>query len=418
MKNYLLIFLTLLPLIAPAGELTVAERNAQQGFNDTIDRLAEDFVEAYVSIAEPGDYLYTTLGHAAYHLKCPTFNLDYYFTMEGESSKDAVFRFLAGDLKMGLVSLTPEEYLQYYKEENRGVREWKLNLSPQDKQRLWELLDRHTRDWSNLPYDYYHRCCAITIVNIMNELVGRENIHYALPWPEKFKRTPREIIYYALKGHDEWTQFFICILAGNEVDKNIPKERKFIVPNDVVEAWQKATLNGKPLLSEEYVDILPPGARKPDSWWTPTHLGIFLLFLALLSLCSVWIRGTWVKVVGKIVDVSILSIVTLIGVGMTYLLFVSDLCCTDWNWLYVAFNPLPAIFWYWRKYWALPYVAVMIIWIFAMIFVPHLLALSSHIVLIIAFIVVLLKQYFAKNQGKRIFPRGDSSYIMSKTHRI
>ena len=94
MKNYLLIFLTLLPLIAPAGELTVAERNAQQGFNDTIDRLAEDFVEAYVSIAEPGDYLYTTLGHAAYHLKCPTFNLDYYFTMEGESSKDAVFRFL------------------------------------------------------------------------------------------------------------------------------------------------------------------------------------------------------------------------------------------------------------------------------------------------------------------------------------
>ena len=74
--------------------LSVAERNALQGFNDTIDRLAEDFVEAYVSIAEPGDYLYTTLGHAAYHLKCPTFGLDYYFTMEGESSKGALWRFL------------------------------------------------------------------------------------------------------------------------------------------------------------------------------------------------------------------------------------------------------------------------------------------------------------------------------------
>lgn len=376
---------------AQERELTVAKRNALQGFNDTIDRLADDFVEAYVSIAEPGDYLYTTLGHAAYHMKCPTFGLDYYFTMEGENCPDAVLRFLAGELKMGLVSLSPDDYLQFYKIENRGVREWKLNLTPEQEMRLWEILDNHVKDWRNLPYDYYHRCCAITVVNILNELVGRGDIHYAEPWPDKFTRTPREFIYYALRGHDEWTQFFICLLAGNEVDKEIPNERKFIVPMDVVEAWQQATVDGRVLLPEEYVDVLPPGERLPESWWTPFHIGIFLLLFALFSLCTLWIPSRWAKIVGGVVDYTILAIVSVIGVGMTYLLFVSDLCCTEWNWLYIVFNPLPAIFWYWRRYWALPYAVLMLAWVVAMLCVPHLLALSSHIILALSFCVILCK---------------------------
>ena len=372
--------------------LSVAERNALQGFNDTIDRLAPDFVEAYVSIAEPGDYLYTTLGHAAYHLKCPTFGLDYYFTMEGESSKGALWRFLSGDLKMALMVTTPEEYLKYYQQEGRGVKEWKLNLTPEKKQALWALLDKHTEDWTNLPYDYYHRCCAITIVNIMNELVGRENIHYSEPWPEKFKQTPREIIYHALRGHDEWTQFFICILAGNEVDKDIPYERKFIVPNDVIEAWQKATIDGMPVIDNEPIEVLPSYIQKQDTWCTPLFISIVLTCLALLSLCTVWTEKKWMKVCGAVVDYIVLGLITTIGAAMTYLLFVSDLPCTDWNWLYIAFNPSPAIFWYWRKYWALPYAMMMIAWMIAMLFVPHLLALPSHIILTLAFAIVLLKQ--------------------------
>ena len=406
-KIHTILSLLLLAASVSAQEpaMSVAERNAAQGFNDTIDRLAPDFVKAYVSIAEPGDYLYTTLGHAAYHLQCPAFGLDYYFSMEGENSKDAVFRFLAGKLKMGLLPIDPESYLSFYKEENRGVREWELNLSPQNKQRLWAVLDSLTSAWQNLPYDYYHRCCAITIVNVMNELVGRENIHYAEPWPDKFKRTPREFIYYALRGHDEWTQFFICILAGNEVDKDIPNERKFIVPMDVVEAWQKATVDGKPLLSDTYVDILPPGVRRPDSWWTPTHIAIILLVLALLSCGTLWISNKWVKRIGLLVDYVILGIITLIGLSMTYLLFVSNLCCTDWNWLYIAFNPLPAIFWYWRRYWALPYAFMLFIWVVAMLCVPHLLALSSHIILALSFIVVLVKQHFHAPFRLHLLPR-------------
>ena len=59
---YILLFLYSLSasLFARVDEhaLKVAERNAAQGFNDTIDRLAEDFVEAYLVVADPGGVLY------------------------------------------------------------------------------------------------------------------------------------------------------------------------------------------------------------------------------------------------------------------------------------------------------------------------------------------------------------------------
>ena len=48
----------------------VAERNAAQGFNDTIDRLAEDFVEASILVADQGFELFSVLGHMAIRVKC------------------------------------------------------------------------------------------------------------------------------------------------------------------------------------------------------------------------------------------------------------------------------------------------------------------------------------------------------------
>ena len=53
--------------------MSVAERNAAQGFNDTIDRLAPDFVQVSLCIADPTDqsqdYLGIT-GHAFLRLQC------------------------------------------------------------------------------------------------------------------------------------------------------------------------------------------------------------------------------------------------------------------------------------------------------------------------------------------------------------
>jgi Na+/phosphate symporter len=53
---------------------------------------------------------------------------------------------------------------------------------------------------------------------------------------------------------------------------------------------------------------------------------------------------------------------------------------------------LPAICWKWRKYWAVPYAAVLAVWVLVMVLVPHMLVDTTHIVFTLAFAIVLLKQ--------------------------
>lgn len=51
-----------LRLFAATDSLSVAERNAQLGFNDTIDRLAPDFVTVSLCVADPTDQSQDYLG--------------------------------------------------------------------------------------------------------------------------------------------------------------------------------------------------------------------------------------------------------------------------------------------------------------------------------------------------------------------
>lgn len=365
-----------------AHTVSVAERNAQMGFNDTIDRMAEDFVEAYVVIADPGMQLYSVLGHCALRLKCPSFDMDYVFSYEGEDASDKVLAFLAGHLKMALFAIPPAEYCRLYAEDGRGVRQYKLNLSPVEKQELWRILDEESRQGNIHDYDYYHRGCANSCVRFVNKAIQPEKIQYAA-WERKCV-SGRELV----REHTQdalWVRFVLCFISGDEVDKPLYGEKQLLIPTDLVAAWQKADLHGVPLLEQE-AEVLVAGApRTSNGWFTPF---VFALIVLLLSIANLF----WSK---PYFDGLMLGVQTLIGIAMTYLLFVSDLCCTDWNWLYIAFNPFPAIFWHWRRYWAWPYVGMQLLWCGAMIYMlltNQVLADWPHIFIAIAFAMVIVKQ--------------------------
>lgn len=371
--------------------LSVAERNAQMGFNDTIDRWADDFVQASLVVTDPGAVLYSTLGHAAIHLQCPTFDLDYIFSYESENIRQKFLVYLQGGLKMGMFAMTVDDFLEDYRDQSRGVREYTLNLSPEQKQQLWRIADKHVAEGANLPYDYFHRGCAKSVVHVMHEVLGENAIHYAA-WSEKYtKQTQRELVRNFIT-QNPWEEFIMYFLVGIEGDEDCPYEQKLIIPSDLVEVWQKATLeNGTPLLSSEEHTLLEPTKQTKATWCTPLLISILLLLLALLSLLPVWIEDKTIRIAGNIVDYMILGVQTLLGLMMTYLICFSSLPCTNWNWLIIPFNILPAIGWYWRKYWALPYAVVILLWCVAMILAPHILVDWPHILLAITFAIVLAK---------------------------
>jgi len=365
-----------------ADVMPIAERNALQGFNDTIDRMADDFIEAYVVIADPGKQLYSVLGHCALRLKCETFDLDYIFSYEGEDAQKKVLAFLAGHLKMGLFAIPIADYCTLYAKEWRGVRQYRLNLSPETKQELWKILDEETLKGSDLDYDYYHRGCANSCVRFVNRALQGKRIQYA-PWERRFV-TGRELVREHTKDA-LWVRFVTCFISGNEVDKPLYGEKQLLIPEDLVTAWQKATLDGKPLLEQEAEILVQGNKQTANGWFTPLWFAILILLLSIVNLFVRYPYFDWLMLAAQ----------TAVGMFMTYLLFVSDLCCTDWNWLFVAFNPLPAIFWYWRKYWVLPYVGIQGIWCVYMLYmllIDQVLVDWPHIILALAFCVILLKQ--------------------------
>ena len=102
MKRVILNILFLAFALTPMGqkqEMSVAERNAQMGFNDTIDRLAEDFVSVSLMVADPTDWRDDILGmqgHAFLRLQCPIFDLDYCFSYESESVNTQFSKYAKG----------------------------------------------------------------------------------------------------------------------------------------------------------------------------------------------------------------------------------------------------------------------------------------------------------------------------------
>ena len=363
--------------------LSANEQYVDPMFGDTIDRNAEDFVTVSLMIADPGSVFFTVLGHAALRMQCPAFGKDFCFSYESEDMTNRVLDFLMGKLQMGLFAIPTEEYCAYYAKSDRGVREYKLNLSPIAKQNLWYLLDQEEARGTNLEFDYYKRGCAITCVRFVKKALGNKLISYP-SYLTEYSPTARELGKKYTEGA-RWTLFYWGFIAGEDVSQPLHGDAQLLMPEDLVKAWQQATVDGKLLINEEPNILVEGHPQRADGWFTPAIAMALLLILAVANLF-------WKKAYG---DWLMLAMQTILGVVLIYLMYFSNLCCTSWNWLLIPFNPLPSIFWYWRKYWSLAYVGIMAVWCVAMTAIAiwgHVLVDWSHMLLVLVWMVVVIKQ--------------------------
>ena len=370
-----------------------------QMLNDTIDRNAEDFVVVSLLVCEPYETLYSSLGHAALRLQCPDYNLDYVFSYEGENVRNKIWTFLRGDLKMGLFAFPTDLFLRVYEVAGRGVTAYQLNLSPQQDQELWRIMDEMRTAGMALPYDYFKRGCAKSVVDVVKRTVGPNGIHYA-PWPEKYTdHTIRELVRDYMVDMP-WTEFMLYFLIGSEAERPMSCEQKLIVPTDLVEVWQQATFdNGKSVLSAEGQELVPGSKEEKKNIVTPLLVALLLLLMAMGALWTLRTENRAWRIVGEVIDYIVLTISTLFGALMTYLVCFSSLPCTEWNWLIIPFNILPAIAWFLRRYWAIGYAVIIAVWcavMTGMLIWGHVIVDWSHIVMAFAFGMVLLHQGIKK----------------------
>ncbi len=368
--------------------LLLCGRNA---YAQVPDSVSEDYVIASLIVADPGDVLYSRVGHVALHMQCPTHNLDYVFSYEAEPVKGQVVKFLAGNLKMGLFAIPLEEYLDIYRPEGRGVREYRLNLPIAVKQNLWRILDNHLMEGANLPYDYLQRGCAHSALMMLKEGLDTIPIQYG-EWPETFNFSRRELTGLQLKGSSSWTWCFLNLICNGSIDRACSNEEKIIMPADLIEVLGHATVCSQPMMETEPTVLLEGVHQLPNTLCSPLCVAILLL---VLTLVAVFMKKQWM-------DYVLLIIQTLLGLLTVYLVVFSDLCCTEWSWLIIPLNPLPLILWKWRRYWALPYAIILALWSIVMIIYPHQLTDPTYVILTLALIVSYWGIYRRNRQSRQI----------------
>ena len=278
-------------LQAQEKELTVAERNALQGFNDTIDRLADDFVLVSLCVADPTDmtqdYLGVT-GHAFLRLQCPTFNLDYCFSYESEKIKGQLWDYLTGKLKMSMCAVSTKEYIEDYHIWHRAVHEYRINMPPEAEQRLWEQMDNHMLTEREMQMDLIKYGCTNTLLRYVERALLPDTIAYQ--WPEKFYTMSAMEIAEEHLANYPWTALGLRLTTSDEINRLRTLKKKVLFPNDLLEVWSLATLNGEPLLTyvDDLVEAEPVVTKRP--WFTPQVCGILLLILAVGGIAFVVIR--------------------------------------------------------------------------------------------------------------------------------
>lgn len=358
---------------------------AQEQADSIVD---ENFVIASVIVADPGDELYSAGGHAGLHMECPEHHLDFVFSYESEEISHKILSFLAGHLKMGMFAIPFEEYLEQYRAEGRGVRQYTLNMPLDMKRNLWRVLDNHVSEGANLPYDYLNRGCASTVLSILKESLGATPIEYG-GWPETFSRlTRRELVENEMAEYP-WSRSFLHLVGNGVLDSDCSNEEKVILPSDLVFVLQHATVNGRQLLSADSETLLPSNHHPKAHWCTPLVVAIVLLLLTIV--CS------YFKM--PMMDYVLLTIQSLLGIVTTYLIFFSSLVCTEWSWLIIPFNPLPLLFWKWRRKWCLPYAVMIAVWVLVMWLWPHTLTDVSFIVLALALVISYLSIYMSNKKN-------------------
>ena len=349
-------------------------------FNDHVDRTAEDFVIASILISDPVEGMLSLAGHTAIRVQCPIFNLDYvyhYIMINKDDSISENQALLTGRFVVQMVADTFATYVQNSEDINRGLTEYRLYLTPQEEQKLWQILDEELVSGKQLKYEFLQEGCAVRTKKLVERVIGKKHIDYSACGP-RFSAPQYELVSAAMQ-HAPWMRF-VMLTAMYGHTKKSDCANNLLVPADLAAAWQSATVDGHPLLSDG-VRIVANNYYQSNGWLTPFRLAILLLIISMIGLLVTKPYIDWI-IMGIQLLMSVLVLLFSV-MGSTFIV---------WNWLLIPFNILPAICWKWRNYWALPYAAVLAVWILVMVLVPHMLVDTTHIILALAFAIVLLKQ--------------------------
>ncbi len=309
------------------------------------ERYVQDNIIVSLVTYYPGSLEYELYGHAGIKVDfADGKGIFYNYGIFDFNAPNFVYRFIKGETDYKVAGYSTEYMLRGYS--RRKVVEQVLNLSQEQARMAYEYLANNALPWNaTYRYNYVYDNCSTRPRDII-ELASGGTVEYPAM---RDTVTFREMMH-RYNANYSWSQFGIDISLGTGLDKTLTYREQMFVPMALMEACAGATIvrDGErvPLVAETKVlnegdedgDILPP-----TPWFlTPLFLFGIMLLVVILFTCRDVKRGK----VTRWLDSLMYGVMSIEGLVLYFLIFVSTHEATSPNWNGVWMNPfylLPAV---------------------------------------------------------------------------
>ena len=331
-------------LLAVLAMLSAWVNGAHSSPNDSIKVLPDssNFVTASLVIISPTNDVYSSLGHCAIRMECPSHSLDFCFSSETETgSFNDFIKFLVGKTSTALFPVETDSFLKRYKDENRGIWQYQLNLTHHEKQDLWRKLDEEAVKGPHRSFTLKNNCVSLSLMLIQSALTKEDFDFGSLP--EIFNHDNGDLMRYYLE-YSPWAEFFLFTIGGSEAEKTYEPDIRFtpqtlgevIMQTKIVNledgTRRPAVVGGRKELSKEEIAITKTSV-------TPMMVfGVLLLLVLMITIAEWWLG--WKKLANA-TDAILFTLQCVLGVLLPLVVILLGLVDVHWNWYLIPLNPLP-----------------------------------------------------------------------------
>ena len=300
---------------------------------------ARDSLSVSLLTCSPGNDPASAFGHSAIRIKDHSSRRDLVFNYGTYSFEEPNFllKFLRGDLNYCLSINYFQNFQQSYEKAGRGIIEQPMNLTQEQKNRLWIFLMDNAREENRYyRYDFLQDNCATRIRDIFEK--GEFSFRDTLTGETYRDELTRMV------GDKRWMMFGIDLLLGARVDREITAREAEFLPDRLSEnlaLYANKSLEDIPLMTE-CLSIVEP-APGPGKFMTILSKATspFTVFTLLFLFYLIFFLKTSHK--WKFINIFSNTLYAILGAGgviLTLMWLATNHIWTANNWNLIWMNPL------------------------------------------------------------------------------
>lgn len=276
-----------------------------------------------------GENLNDAFGHSAFRIKDRANNLDvtYGYGRYDFDTPNFYLKFAQGKLNYLIGKRKFGDFFETYRFYDRTIREQKLNLDVNQKQKLYNfLVNNYKPENRRYLYDFFYDNCATRIRDVAQDATSGQ-IKYVED--SETSDTFRNLIHDKI-GRNTWGSFGIDIALGSVIDTKVDAYQSMFLPENIFLQFSEATIdNSKPLVKSTNTIYK---AKHNNGYKTNFFISpIFVMSLISALIIFITYRDHKTSKRSQWLDVSIFLITGIIGVLLLMLWFGTDHTATGYN---------------------------------------------------------------------------------------